>query len=396
MRSGGLSPASSSIYVLARRKGLSDSFNRLGVITQYHRPVNDRKLYKHIDSELLNLTARNNWPCSVSFGHSTECDTFRLDTRAIDYPSPKPDFIDLFVDLYFTHINLFLPYLHRPTFEHHLHDGLHFRDQAFVSAVLCLCACASRYSGDLRMLLDTTAWHSSGWKLFGQAQRLRQSLMGPRLPHDVRVGARRLSHVGRWLGVFGFFRMLESTARGLGRSGAMASPVLGSYRPGPADECVSWLTKHDHDDGFDIDLPTEIADKYLEHEQDTEQVFKRPPGKQSLLSYFVCFIKLDQILAVVLSTIHPKVFDQQVEAFLGFAGPHWEQLVAELDSALDESIDMVPNHLKWDTTGQTFRELVWFLQFASLYSHYYHLQILVHRPFIPSPQKHSPLSFLCL
>lgn len=49
--------------------------------------------------------------------------------------------------------------------------------------------------------------------------------------------------------------------------------------------------------------------------------------------------------------------------------------------------------VKWDTTGQNFRELVWFLQSASLYSHYYHLQILVHRPFIPSPRKPSPLSF---
>ena len=49
--------------------------------------------------------------------------------------------------------------------------------------------------------------------------------------------------------------------------------------------------------------------------------------------------------------------------------------------------------VKWDTTGQNFIELDWFLQSASLYSHYYNLQILVHRPFIPSPRKPSPLSF---
>ena len=31
--------------------------------------------------------------------------------------------------------------------------------------------------------------------------------------------------------------------------------------------------------------------------------------------------------------------------FLGFVGPHWEQhIVAELDSALNEWIDTVPNH----------------------------------------------------
>jgi hypothetical protein len=49
--------------------------------------------------------------------------------------------------------------------------------------------------------------------------------------------------------------------------------------------------------------------------------------------------------------------------------------------------------VKWDTTGQNFRDLRWFLQSASLYSRDYHLQILVHRPFIPSSRKPSPLSF---
>ena len=49
--------------------------------------------------------------------------------------------------------------------------------------------------------------------------------------------------------------------------------------------------------------------------------------------------------------------------------------------------------VKWDTTGQNFKDITCFLQSASLYSHYYHLQIMVHRPFIPSPRKPSPLSF---
>jgi hypothetical protein len=54
--------------------------------------------------------------------------------------------------------------------------------------VLCLCACASRYSDDPRVLLEgTTAWHSSGWKWFSQVQRLRQSLMGPPLLYDVQM-----------------------------------------------------------------------------------------------------------------------------------------------------------------------------------------------------------------
>jgi len=94
------------------------------------------------------------------------------------------------VDLYFSRINLFLPLLHRPTFERQLHDGLHLRDQAFASVLLCLCACAARYSDDPRVLLEgSTAWHSSGWKWFAQVQMLRRSLMGPPLLCDVHMYA---------------------------------------------------------------------------------------------------------------------------------------------------------------------------------------------------------------
>jgi hypothetical protein len=94
------------------------------------------------------------------------------------------------VDLYFSRLNIFLPLLHRPTFEMNLRDGLHFSDQAFGSVLLCLCACASRYSDDPRVLLDgSTAWHSSGWKWFSQVQMLRRSLMGPPLLYDVQMYA---------------------------------------------------------------------------------------------------------------------------------------------------------------------------------------------------------------
>lgn len=104
----------------------------------------------------------------------------------------------------------------------------------------------------------------------------------------------------------------------------------------------------------------------------------------------MCFIKFNHILAVALRTIYSV---NKLKLYLGFVGPHWEQrIVADLNSALNERIDKVPDHrasfppsvlaspfsprlVKWDTTGQNFRELVWFLQSASLYKHYYHLPI---------------------
>ena len=57
----------------------------------------------------------------------------------------------------------------------------------------------------------------------------------------------------------------------------------------------------------------------------------------------------------------------------------------------DRPVTPVPCRIvRWDPT----RENILFLnQSANLYANYYQLQIAVHRPFIPSPRKPSPLSF---
>lgn len=46
--------------------------------------------------------------------------------------------------------------------------------------------------------------------------------------------------------------------------------------------------------------------------------------------------------------------------------------------------------MRWDPNRE---DDTFFGQSASLYATYYHLQIIVHRPFIPSPRKPSVLSF---
>ncbi|KAI0298023.1 fungal-specific transcription factor domain-containing protein [Multifurca ochricompacta] len=333
------------------------------------------------------------------------------------YTFPEPDLIDHLVDLFFSRINLFLPILHRPTFERRLRENLHFRDQAFGSVLLCLCACASRYSDDPRVLLDgPPAWHSSGWKWFGQVQMLRRSLMGPHSDGVVDLTTRFLNTRHRQLACLflqgcsapqSCWTMIGVGLRLIQDVGRHRKKLYSSMSLVEAEQWrrAFWvLVVLDRlmsaslgrpcaiqEEDFDVDMPTDVDDEYWENEHDPEQAFKQPPGKPSLLSYFICFIKLNQVLAVALRTIYSI---NKSKIFLGFVGPHWEQhIVAELDSRLNEWIDTVPGHLKWDTTGQNFKELQWFLQSASLHSHYYHLQILVHRPFIPTPRKPSPLSF---
>jgi hypothetical protein len=106
----------------------------------------------------------------------------------------------------------------------------------------------------------------------------------------------------------------------------------------------------------DVNLPTEIDDEYWDNEQDPEHTFKQPPGKYSLLSYFVCFIKFNQILAVSLRTIVSHVsISLRLSVFMV---PHSIRLARRKFSLglwvrtgssgrarfrLNEWIDMVPN-----------------------------------------------------
>jgi hypothetical protein len=78
--------------------------------------------------------------------------------------------------------------------------------------------------------------------------------------------------------------------------------------------------------------------------------------------------------------------------------------VAELDSALNKWMDSVPDHrMQCSPTFRTALTLlpvrwepsqdneVFYDQSVMLYASYYHLQISIHRPFIPSPHKPSPM-----
>ncbi|KAJ6454714.1 hypothetical protein C8R47DRAFT_221459 [Mycena vitilis] len=63
--------------------------------------------------------------------------------------------------------------------------------------------------------------------------------------------------------------------------------------------------------------------------------------------------------------------------------------VAELDSALNQWLDSIPDHLRWDPNRQ---QEPFATQSACLYTGYYHVQIQIHRSFIPSPLNDAPLS----
>jgi Fungal specific transcription factor domain len=102
------------------------------------------------------------------------------------YTFPDDDLLHSLIDLYFDQINLFLPLLHRPTFNRSITTGQHLTDSGFGAIVLLVCALGSRYSEDKRVLLDDiSTYHSAGWKWFDQVQLVKMSFVIPSTLYDV-------------------------------------------------------------------------------------------------------------------------------------------------------------------------------------------------------------------
>lgn len=56
-------------------------------------------------------------------------------------------------------------------FEQSIDAGLHHRDKGFAIILLLVCAVASRFSSDPRVLLDPASPSSAGWVWFNQVHR---------------------------------------------------------------------------------------------------------------------------------------------------------------------------------------------------------------------------------
>lgn len=83
---------------------------------------------------------------------------------------PADDLLPSLVDLYFEHVNLYSPLLHRPTFKKEVVSGLHFRNQTFGAVVLAVCALGARYSDDERVIMKREQHlEFAGWQWLRQA-----------------------------------------------------------------------------------------------------------------------------------------------------------------------------------------------------------------------------------
>jgi hypothetical protein len=111
--------------------------------------------------------------------------------RLRDGPSflfPEDDLMVSLIDLYFEHVNLFSPLLHRPTLVKSINRNLHIKDRSFGAVVLLVCAIGARFSFDPRVLPEGyESTLSSGWQWFNQVHEADLSIMAPACLHDIQA-----------------------------------------------------------------------------------------------------------------------------------------------------------------------------------------------------------------
>ncbi|KAF8557065.1 hypothetical protein OG21DRAFT_1435731 [Imleria badia] len=359
------------------------------------------------------VTGSEGLPLPVRLFRPVDDECYPWERAAKNFEEPEHTFPDedlgmALVDLYFVHLNPLAPLLHRPTFEQQIMQGVQLRNPCFGSVYLLVCAVASRYSDDPRVFLDTVegraSEHSLGWKFFQQVQMVRRTLLGPPCLEDLQTYCLSVLFLH---GTSAPQACWTIVGIGIRLAQDVGAHRRKSYNEAPSVEGELWkrafwvLVLYDRqmssslgrpcaiqDEDFDLDFPIDCDDEYWEH-PDPQQAFKQPPDKPSTIAFFISFLKLNNILSFAHRTIYSI---NKSKILLGFVGQQWEQhIVAELDSSLNKWIDEVPDHLRWDPTRDV--NSVFFMQSTTLYSNYYYVQIAIHRPFIPSPRKPSPLSF---
>ncbi|KAJ7147907.1 fungal-specific transcription factor domain-containing protein [Mycena crocata] len=310
------------------------------------------------------------------------------------YTFPDGDLITSLVELYFSNVHPTLPLLHRPSFERSVKEDLHLRDHQFGALLLAVLALASRYSDDPRVFFPgANSTLSSGWSFFVQVQVISKSWREIPSLHEFQLyclaslymhGSSVPQGVFLYLGLG--IRFIQD--RGEHRRKRGSKPTVEGELWNRAFWCLLTLDiiicasfgrpSATHVEEYDVDPPLEVDEEYWEN-PDPEQAFKQPPGKPSLITYFVHHIRLCELLD---STVRRLYASDKTKQLMGWVGNEWEQrAVCTLDSVLNDFLDSLPDHLHWDPD----RTGVFLDQSAMLHITYYQLQITIHRPYIHTP-----------
>ncbi|KAJ6481806.1 fungal-specific transcription factor domain-containing protein [Mycena sanguinolenta] len=325
-----------------------------------------------------------------------------------NYAFPEDDLLASLIFLYFENVNTFLPLLHRPTFEAAVNQHLHLSHSAFAKTVLLVCAVGARYSTDPRVSIpDTSPEETAGWKYYDQvklsghlvrthptlydlqgyclAAEFLDCTSSPRtcwtlVGFGMRLGQDIGFHRFKVRNKLTFEQELEKRASWvLFLFDVQISTALG--------RCIA-LQSHD----FDIEMPMICDDEYWAGSPaNGTPMFSQPAEKPSQIAYFKCMLDLNRILSFSCKILYST---NRSKNLIGLGDDKWEeQVVIELDSALNKWFETIPAHLRWDPDN-LIQSDVFFDQSAVLYCTYYHTRIIIHRPFIPAMRRASKYTHL--
>ncbi|KAF8160814.1 fungal-specific transcription factor domain-containing protein [Crassisporium funariophilum] len=321
-------------------------------------------------------------------------------SQTLSYVYPEDDLLRSLVSIYFEKANHFLPVLHRPTFEKSLSLGQHLWDSSFGMTVLLVCALASRYSQDPRVLVDgDDSCLSSGWRYFVQVPIHRNALLYSSTIYDLQyyclaiiylIGTSIPNAAWNILGLGIRYAIEKGAHRRKGTSEKPNAEEELLKRAFWSLVCIDRLMSSFlgrpciiQDEDFDVDYPVECDDEYW-YPDDPDQAFKQPPGKPSTITAFICHLRLCDILAYTLRTLYST---KKSKILTGLIGNEWEhRIVAELDSSMNKWKDSLPSFLTWDPER---RDAVFFHLSAGLHSTYHYVQIQIHRPFLTKQSDQS-------
>ncbi|TFK22788.1 hypothetical protein FA15DRAFT_643581 [Coprinopsis marcescibilis] len=300
---------------------------------------------------------------------------------------PDPDLLDYLVDIYFTKVNIFLPFLHRPTFEQSIKARLHLSNPDFGASLLAVCALASRYTDDRRVVEDRSSSElSCGYHWFRQ---IEASLSFSRLPSLYTVQAYLLAALfvnststaeKSWYLLGLAIRAAQdiglnrpNRAEGKSTQGELRNRLWWALVVGEVFVSVTVGRPCSiHPSDHNVDLPTDCDDEYWEN-PDPLLSFKQPQGKPSTVAHFIKLIALFNILGNVQRTLYavrPKEHESEQER---------GQILTGIETAMNSWEHSVPLHLR---PHKHHKDRIFLHQSASLWITFHYVQMLVHRPYI--------------
>ncbi|KAH6899480.1 fungal-specific transcription factor domain-containing protein [Coprinopsis sp. MPI-PUGE-AT-0042] len=314
---------------------------------------------------------------------------------------PEADHIEQLVDVYFSKIHPFTPFLHRRSFEQSVRARAYLSDSSFGAALLALCALASRYSNDRRVFdASVNSELGCGYHWFQQVEASVSISKTPTL-HGIQACYMAAMYAFSSSATEKAWYLIGMAIRaaqdlGLHRSSRSESKptILSELRNRLwwaitvaerliSTQCGRPCSIQPWD--YDAELPIECDDEYWERDDSALQFFQ-PPGRFAYATHFIKIIELSTILGSVQRSMYPSRNQTR-------PGDLQRASLSDLDAALSSWEKSVPSHLR---LGGRYNDVTFEHQAVSLWMSFYYVQMLTHRPFISRRQVRSSSVDICI